>query len=38
MNQDAVFWGAIITVVGSVIVLGFLSYKVIQLINKDKKK
>ncbi len=38
MNQDAVFWGAIITIVGSVIVLGFLVYKVLQLMNKDQNK
>lgn len=33
--NDAVFWGAIVAVAGSIVVLGFMVYKVLQLMNKD---
>lgn len=33
--KDAVFWGSIITVIGGIGILGFLAYKVSQLIKRD---
>ncbi len=33
--NDAVFWGAILSVVGSVIVLGFIFKKALDKINTD---
>jgi len=36
MNVDAVLIGSILTVVGGVVVIGFLSYKVLQLMKKDE--
>ena len=38
MNADAVFWGAIICVVGSVIIVGVLVVRVGRLINKDAEQ
>lgn len=38
MNTDAVFWGAIICVVGAVIVLGVLAVRVSQKIKEDAKR
>jgi len=36
--NDAVFWGAMLSVTGAVIVPGFLVYKVLQLMNKDAER
>ena len=36
--NDAVFWGAIIGVAASVVVLAFLVYKVLRLMNKDAER
>lgn len=36
--NDAVFWGAILSVVGAIAVLAFLIYKVVQLMNKDAER
>jgi large-conductance mechanosensitive channel len=38
MHLDAVFWGSIISVVISVVVLGYLVYKVIKLMNEDAER
>jgi len=38
MNQDAVFWGSIISVVIAIIVFGFLVFKVVSLMNQDSEK
>ena len=38
MNGDAVFWGSIVTVAISVIIIIFLGFKVKALINNDAKK
>jgi hypothetical protein len=38
MNQDAVFWGSIISVVIAIVVFGFLAVKVVSLMNKDADK
>jgi TctA family transporter len=37
MNADAVFWGAIITVVISTIVVVFLGFKIVQLMKRDEE-
>jgi hypothetical protein len=36
--NDAVFWGAIVAVAGTIVVLAFLVYKVLQLMNKDAER
>jgi hypothetical protein len=36
--NDAVFWGAIVSVAGAVVVLVFLVYKVLQLMNQDAER
>lgn len=38
MNGDAVFWGSIITVVISVVIVIFLGFKVKNLIKSDAEK
>jgi TctA family transporter len=37
MNADAVFWGAIITVAISTIVVVFLGFKIVQLMKRDEE-
>ena len=36
--NDAVFWGAIVAVAASVVVLAFLVYKILQLMNRDAER
>lgn len=36
--NDSVFWGSIISVVIAVVVFGFLSWKVVKLMNQDASK
>lgn len=38
MNGDAVFWGSIITVAISVVIIIFLGFKVKALMDSDAKK
>jgi large-conductance mechanosensitive channel len=38
MHLDAVFWGAIISVVIAIVIFGYLVYKVIKLMNEDAAK
>jgi len=38
MNADAVFWGSIISVAISVVVVVFLSFKVVSLMKRDEDK
>ncbi|MCW4184229.1 hypothetical protein [Candidatus Thiodiazotropha endoloripes] len=38
MNGDAVFWGSIVTVVISVVIVIFLGFKVSKLIKSDAEK
>lgn len=38
MNGDAVFWGSIVTVVISVVIVIFLGFKVNRLIKSDAEK
>ncbi len=38
MNADMVFWGAVICVVGSVVVVGFLAVKVGKLMKQDAER
>ncbi len=36
--NDAVLWGSILTVVGAVVIIGFLGYKVSQLVKRDAER
>ena len=36
--NDWVFWGSILAVVGAAVVLGFLVYKVLQLMKQDEER
>ncbi|VAX07645.1 hypothetical protein MNBD_GAMMA26-1389 [hydrothermal vent metagenome] len=38
MNADAVFWGAIICIAGSVVVVVVLAVRIGRLINKDTER
>ncbi|MCW4188651.1 MAG: hypothetical protein N0C81_02205 [Candidatus Thiodiazotropha lotti] len=38
MNGDAVFWGSIVTVVISVVIVIYLGFKVSKLIKSDAEK
>jgi large-conductance mechanosensitive channel len=38
MHLDAVFWGSIISVLLAVIIIGYLIFKVIRLMNEDAER
>lgn len=38
MHLDAVFWGSIISVLLAVIIIAYLVYKVIRLMNEDAER
>jgi len=38
MHLDAVFWGSIISVALAVIIIGYLVFKVIKLMNEDAER
>jgi large-conductance mechanosensitive channel len=38
MHLDAVFWGSIISVALAVVIIGYLVYKVIRLMNEDAER
>jgi len=38
MQLDAVFWGSIISVAIAVFIIGYLTFKVIKLMNEDAAK
>jgi large-conductance mechanosensitive channel len=38
MLLDAVFWGSIISVLIAVVILGYLVFKVIKLMNEDAER
>lgn len=38
MHLDAVFWGSIISVVLAVIIISYLVFKVIRLMNEDAER